>query len=216
MCYDSLVKESNAAMQGLLEQHKAGVVTENKQPDGYDELVMCTDKYPSPTPGILTSDNGQLWRDLSKQIAVVDTPRTKCVYGKIGNTNRVKADTIPMEGMRVRGKTDFGIIALSSLTNEGIETSDNMLLSAIGRARNTNATFDGEKMIDVGSAPILAEVIQATVSIKTVHGDKLQVWGVNAEGFYAGKLETTCEDGWLTFNIGDENNPACYYLIVKE
>ena len=147
---------------------------------------------------------------------MVDTPRTKCVYGKIGNTNRVKADTIPMDGMRVHGKTDFGVIALSSLTDAGIETSDNMLLSAIGRARNTNATFDGEKMIDVGSAPILAEVIQATVSIKTVHGKSLQVWGVNAEGFYAGKLETTYEDGWLSFDIGDENNPACYYLIVKE
>lgn len=216
VCYDSIVKESNTAMQGLLEQHKAGVVTENKLPAGYDQLVMCDEKCPSPTPGILASDNGQLWRDLNKQIAVVDTPRTKCVYGKIGNTNRVKADTIPMDGMRVHGKTDFGVIALSSLTNEGIETSDNMLLSAIGRARNTNATFDGEKMIDVGSAPILAEVIQATVSIKTIHGKSLQVWGVNAEGFYAGKLDTTYDDGWLSFEIGDENNPACYYLIVKE
>ena len=25
-----------------------------------------------------------------------------------------------------------------------------------------------------------------------------------------------CENGILTFEIGDELNPACYYLIVKE
>lgn len=24
------------------------------------------------------------------------------------------------------------------------------------------------------------------------------------------------EKGYLNFRIGDENNPACYYLIVKE
>ena len=91
-----------------------------------------------------------------------------------------------------------------------------MLLSAIGRARNTNMQFDGDKMIDVGEAPIMAEVIHADVKIKTEIGDKLKVWGVNAEGFYAAQLRTTYEDGVLSFTIGDELNPACYYLIVKE
>ena len=33
---------------------------------------------------------------------------------------------------------------------------------------------------------------------------------------YAGKLETTYEDGWLQFEVGDIDNPAAYYLIVKE
>lgn len=44
----------------------------------------------------------------------------------------------------------------------------------------------------------------------------VKVWSVNAEGFYSGQLPTTYEDGWLTFHIGDENNPACYYLLVKD
>lgn len=44
----------------------------------------------------------------------------------------------------------------------------------------------------------------------------MKVWGINAEGFYAGQLPTTYEDGYLCFEIGDELNPACYYLIVKE
>ena len=91
-----------------------------------------------------------------------------------------------------------------------------MLLSAIGRAKNTDSLFDGEKMLDAGRQPILAEVIEADIAIKTEIGDKLKVWGVNAEGFYAGKLPTTYQDGVLSFRIGDEMNPACYYLIVKE
>ena len=71
-------------------------------------------------------------------------------------------------------------------------------------------------MIDIGRAPIMAEVINARVSLRTEIGDKLKVWGVNAEGFYAGMLPTTYEDGVLSFEIGDMDNPACYYLIVKE
>ena len=220
--FPNVCKGSTWAFDTAMELHKTASIFDGKLPEGYDEVVHCDDAYPNATPGVFISDNGQLIRNTKKQYGAVDTERTKCVYGSLtasGHTSSIvkaKANAIEINGMSVSGKTDFGVIALSSLTNDPIETSDNMLLSAIGRARNTDATFDGEKMIDVGRAPILAEVIQATVSIKTVHGQKLKVWGVNAEGFYAGKLSTTYEDGWLTFNIGDENNPACYYLIVKE
>ena len=114
------------------------------------------------------------------------------------------------------GRTDFGVIALSSLSNAPIEESDNMLLTTIGRARNTDACFDGEKMLDVGKPPIMCEVIQATIRLKTKHGKSMKVWGVNAEGFYSGEHATTYEDGWLQFDVGDIDNPASYYLIVKE
>jgi len=168
------------------------------------------------------SDNGQMWRDLNRQIGAIDTERTKVVYGMIGkggstaSTKIRRAVDINLTGMTVDSYTDFGVIAVSSLTNDPIEKSENILMSAIGRARNTGAQFDGDKMIDVGHAPIMAEVINANIRLKTEHGTKMRVWGVNAEGFYAGRVPTTYEDGYLCFEIGDEMNPACYYLIVKE
>ena len=159
---------------------------------------------------------------LTKKVGAIDTPRTKCVYGSIatnthGNSNFTpKLSGIALDGMEVVGRTDFGVIALSSLSDAPIEESDNMLLTTIGRARNTDACFDGEKMLDVGKPPIMAEVIQATIRIKTKHGQNLKVWGVNAEGFYSGDHATTYEDGWLQFEVGDVDNPAAYYLVVKE
>jgi len=216
-----ILTASTKALNGALEQHRVRAYYGDEKPAGYDEMILDTDTVPFETPGKIVSDNGQLWRDLGKQIGAVDTPRTKVVYGRLAAGKGVSivknaGEGIALNGMNVVGKTDFGVIALSSLTNEPIEKSDNMLLSAIGRARNTDAIFDGEKMLEVGKAPIMAEVIEADVSIKTEIGDKLRVWGVNAEGFYAGKLATKYEDGVLTFHIGDANNPACYYLIVKE
>ena len=144
------------------------------------------------------------------------------VYGFAGlagnqaSTQKVIVQGIGLNGLSVECKTDFAVVAMSSLNNDPISKSDNILLSAIGRARNTDAVFDGEKMLDVGKPPIVAEVIQATIHMETEHGDKLKVWGVNAEGFYSGQIATTYENGILSFTIGDEQNPACYYLIVKE
>ena len=71
-------------------------------------------------------------------------------------------------------------------------------------------------MLELGQPPILAEVVESDVYLRTEIGDRLKVWGVNAEGYYAGILPTTYENGVLSFHIGDQNNPACYYLIVAE
>ena len=217
-----LGKTVTTAFQGGLEQHYMTNTFDNILPEGYDQLVQEEDKIPHATPGKIVSDNGQMWRDLTRQIGVIDTERTKVFYGMIGKNGAAASIKIrkPVEihanGMSVDSYTDFGVVALSSLSDAPIETSDNMLLSAIGRARNTGSQFDGDKMLDIGRAPILSEVIHANIRLKTQIGGKLRVWGVNSEGFYAGQVPTTYEDGVLSFEIGDELNPAIYYLIVKE
>ena len=218
----ALNKTITTAYRGGLEQYYMNNTFDGVLPEGYDELVQEEDTIPHATPGKIMSDNGQMWRDLNRQIGVIDTERTKVFYGFIGKGGSTASTKIrrPVDihanGMSVDSYTDFGVIALSSLTNDPIEKSDNMLLSAIGRARNTGAQFDGDKMVELGHAPIVAEVIHANIKLKTDIGDKLRVWGVNAEGFYAGRVPATYEDGILSFEIGDELNPACYYLIVKE
>ena len=218
----SIASHSHNAWGTVLEQHQAAVTFGEEVPAGYDRRILDTEEVPHPEPGKIVSDNGQLWRDLSKQIGAVDTPRTKVVYGFLGRAAATNSATkkklagLELNGLGVTCSTDFAVIALSSLTDDPIEKSDNMLLSAIGRARNTDAVFDGTKMLDVGKPPIMAEVIEADIQLKTEIGDKLKVWGVNAEGFYSGKIPTTYEDGILSFRIGNATDPACYYLIVKE
>lgn len=217
-----LTKMQVTANQGLLEQHQVATTFREELPEGYDEAVPANKAYPHPEAGRIVSDNGQMWRDLKKRIGAIDTDRTKIFYGFLGlagNTasNKVKTSTgISMNGLSVDCHTDFAVVALSSLTDDPICKSDNMLLTTVGRARNTDPVFDGEKMLEVGKPPILAEVIRADIRLETEHGDKLKVWGVNAEGFYSGAVPTTYEDGILSFTVGDEENPACYYLIVKE
>ena len=102
------------------------------------------------------------------------------------------------------------------LTDDAITDSENMLLSAIGKVRNTGQVCDGNHLAELGTIPIVAELIQADIRIKNLFRDRRAVWRINAEGTYVQKMPTTCEDGWIHFTIGDPMAPACYYLFFKE
>lgn len=219
---DDLAAAVNKPYQTLGEQHICASVVENQLPAGYDRLYKASEGVPMTTPGLFVSDNGQMKRDLKKNLGIIDTERTKIAYGTLArggaaaSTRKSTDAPIVLDGLSMQPYTDFGVIALSSLTDAPIAHSDNILLTAIGRARNDGAQFDGDKMLDRGHPPIMAEVITADIHLKIDNGEKMAVWGVNPEGYYAGKLPATYEDGILSFRIGDELNPACYYLIVKD
>ena len=87
---------------------------------------------------------------------------------------------ISLSGMKVRSKTDFAVIALSSLTDTPISTSDNILMTTVGRAQNTDAKFFKEYMLEIGKPPVLIESIEAEIELETVHAD-LQVWAISPE-----------------------------------
>ena len=134
---------------------------------------------------------------------------TKGVCGILGKKGPVELDCLTVDG-----KTDFAVVALSSLTQAPICNSNNMLLTAVGRARNTNAVFDGEQMLDWGKPPIQIEVIHADIALKT-DNPNLKVWTVNPEGFYVGAVPSIYEGGVLKFTIGEKWR-GMHYLIQAE
>ena len=157
----------------------------------------------------VTSDTGELYINRNKNYGTVNTPMTKCAYGFLG-----KNDKIELSGVNINCETDFAVIALSSLTDKDISSSENMLLTAVGRAKNTGADFKNEQMFDLGKAPVCIEVTETNIEIKTsVEG--LKVWAISPEGFYIGTVDTTYENSVLKFHLGDVSN-SMYYLIVKD
>ena len=95
-----------------------------------------------------------------------------------------------------------------------IENSDNILLTTVGRARNTAYEADGEKTVSFGEPPILVEVIGAKISIRT-NREKMLVHAINAEGFEIGMIKGEYNDGVLTFEVGNTAQ-SMYYLIQAE
>ena len=154
------------------------------------------------------SDTGELFRDFQKNIGIIDTARTKCAYGSL-----CKNGEILLKGVKIKCETDYAVIAMSSLTDAPITASDNILLTTVGRAENTDAKFSGELMLDIGKPPVLVESIEAEIEIETEQAD-MNVWAVSAEGYYIGKLPSEHTGGKLRFKLGKESR-SMYYLIVR-
>jgi len=115
---------------------------------------------------------------------------------------------------------------LTSLNNDlDIRNTDSVLLTAVGDAINTDmkisddvpdtaqpkTAFLGQppyrKLTDFGKPPILAEVIEADISIRTDR--KMAVQAIRAEGVVIGNLPVTYEKGWMKFTIGYKKIPPC-------
>ena len=201
------------------EHHQVHVVLDTTDTSDLTDIRSMNEKFEWENNNRCVSDTGELWRDKKRRVGAVDTAMTKAVYGMLGprraNTLRENMNLpLHLNGMSVDCNTDFATIALSSLTKDPIEHSDNMLLSAVGRASNRGMRMDGDKLLDFGTGPIEAEIIDAEIAIKTDR-ERLRVWSINSEGFYTGMLETKYEDGWLKFHIGP-HYPGLYYLIMEE
>jgi hypothetical protein len=161
--------------------------------------------------GEVLSDTKELYRSWARKYGWIDTPRTKAVYGMVGTVGPIKLD-----GMELAVDNDFATLAVSSLSQDPIAASRNMLLTAVGRADNKNIRYNDEHTVqlDEGSGPIMVEVIEAEVAITTSRR-KLKVWSVNDEGFLTGTTPCTYKDGVLRFRIGGEL-PSMYYLIQEQ
>jgi len=176
-------------------------------------VVTSFDKFGDETqqniPDEILSDTGQLYINRKKNYGYIDAPMTKCVYGFLSRNGEIE-----ITGLKVKAETDFGVIAISSLTDSEISSSENILLTAVGRAQNTEAKFEGELMLDIGKPPVTVEVIKAEIEFETnVRG--LFVHAISPEGYYIGTIPAVYEEGKYKFSVGEDTH-SMYYLIVKE
>ena len=197
---------------------------------GVDYHGDFADAVPDENPlvdlesGEVRSDTGELYRSWKKCIGTIDTPMSKVVYGNLAANG-----TVELDGMTVKGANEYAVVALSSLNNDlDIAHTDSMLLTTVGEATNTGFKCslapesmqpnDGHapylQLDDFGTAPILCEVIEAEIAIRTDRKNML-VWAVNAEGVFVGNVPVKYEEGWLKFTLG-KKYPSIYYLIQAE
>ena len=199
------------------EKHKVGMVLPGQTPN-VDISVPPTDTTISDQcADEVVSDTGQLYRSWKKKIGWIDTPRTKVAYGFLGEVGEIS-----LNGLKLKVKTQFATIAISSLTNEPINESSNLLLTAVGRSSNTGTKLNEEPYeryppgtypIEIGHGPILIEPIEAMIELTTTQA-KLKIWSVNPEGLYTGAIPTEYKEGKLIFEIG-KRFPSMYYLMHR-
>jgi hypothetical protein len=157
------------------------------------------------------SDTDQLYRSWEQRMGTIDTPYTKAAYGFIGET-----DHIQLNGLKMDVKTPFATIAVSSLTDETIEKSNRLLLTAVGRAENTDFVYNilHTKMLDRGHGPILVEPIEADIELETDISE-LKVWAIGADGKRIKQMPAESADNKIKLSIGKEGQTIYYIFDVK-
>lgn len=183
-------------LAGLPEIQQVGMVLPG-------QAVQSQQTLPAAQPHVtgadseIVSDTSQLRRSWHDRLGLIDTPRSKAVYGFFSGK------TVEMNGLIISVENDFGVVALSSLTDDPIERSPSILLTAIGRCENSHALYtpDRSRLLKAGDAPMLIEVVEATVKLRTDR-PHMQVMVISEHGELARKLPTTYQDGVLSFEIG--------------
>ena len=66
----------------------------------------------------------------------IDTPRSKVAYGFLGEQGK-----IGMKGLELEVRTDYAVVALGSLTDQPLEDSPSILLTASDAARTAALNF---------------------------------------------------------------------------
>ena len=194
---------------GTCEVSKVGV----RQPGDVaraEKQLGVDQSHVDPNTNELCSDTGELYRNRAKRYATIDTPRTKAAYGLLG-----RAGTIELDGLKLECETDFAVVALSSLTDAALADSDNILLTAVGRADNSGAKYNSDHSLqyDIGHPPVMAEVIEVSVEL-TTNQTGFRIAGINSEGMICGPVDSEIRDGKLCFKLGGDF-PSIYYLIQK-
>jgi len=209
------------AFPAATELCQIGVTYDPKEPGAVSDLEPIVDL----SRGEVASDTGELYRSWEKRYGIVDAPKTKCVYGRLSRNGKLE-----LTDVTVTCSNDYAVIALSSLNNElDIPNTDSILLTAVSNAVNTDMVISDDvpdreqpktafmgmppyrRMKDFGRAPILCEVVNAEIAIRT---DRLMtVKAISAEGLVIGSVPVTYEEGWMKFAIGGIKCPSVYYLI---
>ncbi len=201
------------ALSALCELHRAGIAVPG-EPAEADMVIPPVRQLVGEESGEVLSDTNELWRSWEKRYARINTPRTKAAYGFLG-----RAGEISLGGVALSVKTDFAAVALSSLTDDPVERSQSMLLTAVGRCGNTDEQFNGahSRMLDFGGPPTLIEVIDADISIKTAV-PQLKVWLISEKGDASVRVPVEYENGTLKFHIGPQpwHNPSSIYYLITQ
>ena len=192
----------------LAEESKIGTCLADEIPEGVDKVYTEPEWGRDPAETEVTSDTGEMYRTWKNNYGKVDTDRTKCLYGFLRKNGRLE-----MKDLAVTCETDFATIAMSSLTDDALSKTDNILLTTVGRARNKNSEFYGDQLIKWGERPIEVEVIEATIELKT-EVPNMKVSSIAPDGTIQGTIPSTYKDGVLTFTVGQQWR-SMYYLIQQ-
>lgn len=155
------------------------------------------------------SSTGEITRDRTMGTLCIDTPRTQAVQAFFGK----QVSSLATSALDVHCDNVYATIAVTSLTDQPITNSPRLLLTTVGRAENSDFTYNllRNRRTDAGHGPILIDPILGEIAISTTR-QNLAVKPVAADGRCLSPIPATWKDGKLSFTIS-RDQASLYFMI---
>jgi len=159
-----------------------------------------------------------LW-DYDRGFCIIDTPMTQGLTGCLGGFGFETANAV------FRPRTGYCTILVTSLVDDRpIAESDRLLVTALGRARNTGTVYGrptpahkGNGTVAVlaqGEAPVLVEPVLGTLALALAEPAGMTVRLLDAAGVEGKAVPAEVQDGSLVLPLPGEHR-ALFYLISR-
>jgi len=161
---------------------------------------------------VAQSMSGELTWDWGQGYMLINTQRTQGVCGYIGGIN-INTETISIES-----STSYGLITLTTLNDkESIHSSNHLLLTALGRARNSGTQYGNAADRDQthGEPPIITEPIKGKVLIALDHPENATVFILDDLGSRGEKVASEIKAGKLELNLPGDHSTRFFEIIVR-
>lgn len=143
----------------------------------------------------ITSDTGQLTRNWAAGYQIINTPKTQAVHGFVGGLTLKTADVI------FEIQNGKAAIAISSLDDQPIRSSGDLLLSVIARAEPDAR----------GQTPLRSEPIAGVIKFK--NNNELQISAVTGRETSVPPRQLQTSNGYQIIGLG-ANVSAPFYRIT--
>jgi hypothetical protein len=205
--YDDKSFESDAVPRRALAAVRVEVaLTDQPKPTTRFDLA------PFQRDGMVVSSTGQLkWHEATPDRAgggggyvVIDTAGTQAVVGFAAGEQVQTADA------RIAPAGEYGAVSVTALSRDGAIAGDRrLLITAIGRSRNTGVTFDDTGKVKAGGdAPVLMEPVRAAIKLNRAGPTKLTL--LDHDGKRTPKAQSVT-DGVIDVDTSRDRTP--YYLV---
>jgi hypothetical protein len=177
--------------------------------EGKPDFSVDLNPYLDMTKKEIRSETGELYWNYGTGFVTANTPRLQAAVGFMAGKPAKLADC------EIATTNRIASILVSSWDGQPLATSKHILITAVGRCRNTDMAYSrgGQRLIAIGKSPLMLEGVKGTVALKRT--GKCTVTALGPTGYKTTDITPAGQAGQIVIPM-DGQNKAAYYDVRLE
>lgn len=158
----------------------------------------------------ISSDTGEIRSDQEHEILEVQTKVFQTLTGRLEGEMSIKGGSLALKLEAPLA----GSVSVLALDGQSIRRSKQLVVSAVGRVRNTGMAWDESRTYvkQWGSGPVLCEVLPAQVDIDHDRAEQARVWALDGGGRKMEEVPAQTDGGKVRFSLDAAR--TVWYLVA--